>query len=680
MAKPPRLPILVAVVLATLAAPAAHAQSPPDAPAILYPPRPKPVPFDREQQAIVEQTLNKLIADIRALGKTHPELAHMDDKGVLTRGPGWFRYEYKVTLAEPAHPDVSVRKVAPGGCGIYFAFMPENTPDDNLTAYDTGARSFDTAGGMASAWSVANGKNELNGLVQIVLSAISSEMDASFDLLASEYTLEKKGITDTGAIIALLAERDWNVTHPACRVLAGRTLTQKEQEQLKNGFLTGAFRPGSMDFPRIVKLLQNQDAAHFPAFANALVKASLGLEAGGHDTLEPVPMFGVPWTSELDTAREVLIYTAGNDLRLAPAAELMLKNDPEVRNRIAALDYLMKLPAKERTPWLAAALQSPYRSVQAKAVETAVKIGATGVEKELVALLASPSSDLRHAARAAVVKLGLKGVNPNPPRPLPDAVKRIADTLWQNGLRDEDVVGICARVDGNTFYTGRPVPNPASLPAGVEVTVDFQRDEKGNVIKNDHPDFTIVLKDPWRMTKMDAESVKKRAAQFVAGAGADMDDHFIARTGPYLIAAAMKLGDTATAQSVYEYLCNDFQSDDDILYNGLEGIASPRSFALCDAFGAGRDADALKAAELVLTMEKWARPRTFLWDYVKQAHQITADIQRRQKDNTAPPEVVDNTQAADIHVYEAYWREKFPDKKQRIQALIAQAVLPERVG
>ena len=85
------------------------------------------------------------------------------------------------------------------------------------------------------------------------------------------------------------------------------------------------------------------------------------------------------------------------------------------------------------------------------------------------------------------------------------------------------------------------------------------------------PIYQLDVRDPWRMSVVDAASVKKRAMQYAVG----VDNEGGADPGPLLLAAAVKLNETAAVQAVYERLCSNgrYDTDDDILAHGIEGLA-----------------------------------------------------------------------------------------------------------
>ena len=608
---------------------AAHAQG--DLPSVNFY-TPKPVPLDKDQQAIVEQSLDTITARLKALKKSHPELAHIGEAPWFMRGQGWLRYDYEVD-GDPS--ENAVATVRPGGCGIYLVFTPENSPEPKMLIHYRGMSSGDTNAGIACNYVVASGTAEpfpnQGGLEDDVCKTISSALGDSLDQLGSEYLLKKRNVNDTAAIIDLLADDDWRIRDAATTVLATRQLTPAQFEKLKAGYLSGAY-PLTRNFETALLMVQKQDPKNLPAFALAIAKITLQAERAGKDVLHPSLIINVPWNSDMRSARAALIGVAGNDPGMAPVAGLIMNEDPSAMNRQIALDYLAKLPEKERHPWLAAALGNSYHSIQAAAAEKAGSLKTAGVEKELTALLVSPSAKVRQAASAAVAKLSLYGIAPNPPRPLPASVKKIADALWSHGLTEEDVVTASAKPDENS----------------------------------------AAFNDPWRMMKMDPASVRKRAAQYAAGVREASMGRFIDRTGPFLLAAAMKLGDTATAQSLYETLSDNSECDDQIIYTGIEGIAEPRFISTLKLYHAGKDDEALVAAAPILALEKLAIPNTYLDSYVTQMRAIQAEIARRKTDGAALPPILNLVNFHDPRTYEQYWSRKIPDKIPRIKTLIAQ--------
>jgi hypothetical protein len=116
------------------------------------------------------------------------------------------------------------------------------------------------------------------------------------------------------------------------------------------------------------------------------------------------------------------------------------------------------------------------------------------------------------------------------------------------------------------------------------------------------------LADPWRISTLDADSVRKRAAQFHEGFGTERHENGVQfyeneLTGPFLLAAALSLNDTETMRLVYGDICDDFEQEDAALQLGVDYLAA-RQFA--EGLGAfQRFADA-EAGTLLQSMEMFA--------------------------------------------------------------------------
>ncbi|HWB60384.1 MAG TPA: hypothetical protein VG733_12890, partial [Chthoniobacteraceae bacterium] len=460
---------------------------------------------------------------------------------------------------------------------------------------------------------------------------------------------------------------DQDVRYSAVRELTTRKLAPGDFAAIRDGYAKEKF-PATFGFFYMVKFLQAHDDANLPDFCLAMAKLEIRIETEGRGIVKPTPFVTGP-ESEADVATLCLLGIFAKrdeknaDPRFVPAALEILNTDPNEGHREQALDYFSKLTGEPRAQGIAAGLENSERSIQIKAAQLAGGLKVAGVGKPLVALLASPSAAVRAAAREAAKKLALDVPAADPERPAPAALAHIADTLWQCGLDEDEVVAGCGPVPEKVSNVFPTAPPQSAMPAEIKVVIPR---------KGDPRNFSLILTDPWRMTKMDADSVKKRGAQFAAGfsRGGQPDSIHggpIDATGPYLIAAAMKLGDTATAQAVYERLCDRFTTDDGILYEGLQGLGWSRILTALDLYTHAKDDEALKAFARVIQLENHVRPRSFLAGYVKLAHQVTTDIERRKKEAPAPaPEFATGVEC------EAYWHEKFPDKKARIEAMVAQ--------
>lgn len=620
----------------------------------------KPVPLDAEQKALCEQVIDRIVADLTAMKAQYPELEHFGEKPWFAREPGLFRYDYKMetssTLAGSAQP---------GGCGMYLAFTPTGAPKSKLETSYRGASSGFQRGEVSADYTVASGDGMPGGTEDKIMEVIRNELSGSFEASLCDHALRKRGIRETDAIMDLLANREWQTRHMASRVLPMRTLTGKQLEKLKSGYIQGKYPVDTDDFGLIMQLLKKQDWGKFPDFCMEMTKASLRMEKEGADVLERTPIFNMPWVNATQAVRMGVIFYGQGDERIIPAAELILESDTVLANRLAGLDYMAKLPEEKRNPRIAAALENSFLGVQAKAAEICGTQRVSGVEKPLEALLLSPNTKVRLAAREAVTKLGLQGVEMNPVRPLPAAVGRIADALWSAGLTEKDVIDVCAKPEVQNFDPILPQPVALPIPEGVELVENTAPDKNGKPVKTG--DYTLTLTDSWRMSAMDAASVKKRAAQFIVGIREEYNWHYIERTGPFLIAAAVKSGDPQTAQAVYEALCDNFQTDDEIIYQGVQGIAFNRIEAVFDLFQKQKDDEAWKATAPVLAFAKQTRPHTLLWEYVKQAKAVKADIERRKKEKKPAPLLF----SGDPNNLTIRWEGKIPDKSERIKRLIA---------
>lgn len=628
----------------------------------------KPVPLDAEQKAIVEQTMDKIIASIAALKEKYPELAHFGEKPWFTRSEGTFRYDYKNKLEGSG--DSTKAMPLPGGCGIYFSLKARGTPRSRESYYyNWKSVGGDRAGIEHYLGITTDDPNKT--LDDAVYNAVEKELEGPFEKLTSEYILRKNSTKmDTASVIDALCSDDRNIYASAMQLLHTRKLNEQELTQFREGLAQGKY-PVKWGFHIALFIERDQDAAHYPDFCLAMAKTLLKQEKEGKDSFMPTPLVSGP-RSEIRMAREAIVRMLDNDgkepdARLAPAALELLANDPVLQNRMLVMDYFAKLPAKERREGIVAGFGNSFFSVQAKAAEMAAKFNEQGLEKEWMPLLASPSSKVRKAAKNEAAQAGYKDFDLDPSRTLPDSATRISDVLWKSGLRDEDVVRVCADVERRVFKPMAEPPAQAELPKGVTIESQTQVNEKGKVTGTIDGNYYVVLNDLWRMTVVDADSVKKRAAQYVVGIRKNWGSSILDPTGPFLLAAAMKFNDRETAQRIYERMCDEYENEDAMTYIGIEGLGWEFTTKGLDAFERGKDGDAEKLFATVIALENQAKPFTFLGQWVKLTQEVTADIERRKTGGVAPAEMfLDENEEA------AFWRKKIPDATERIKTLVEQ--------
>lgn len=629
----------------------------------------KPVPLDAEQKAIVEQTLDKIIADIMAVKGKYPELAHFGEKPWFTRASGEFRYEYNIK-PPVSGGDNSVAKVLPRGCGMYFSLASVFTPRskwENFYAYRSGG------GARAGIWhnfSITT-ENPGKGVDEALMKIIDGNLGGIFDKLAAEYVIRKNTKSqDTISVMDALADKAEDVGLSAAVVLNNRKLTAKELERLREGYLQGKY-PARWGFYLVLELLKKQDGDHFPDFCLAMTKLLQENEKKGQDTFMPTLFMSGPASNSRVARESILEMLAAKggkaDSRLVSTLLYILKEDSVLRNRLGALDSFWEFPEAQMKEGIVAGLENSYFSVRVEAANLVVKYHVEGVEKELTALLASPSSKVRAAAKDAVTKLGLKDVDLNPKRAMPEGVSRIADALWKSGLRDQDIVRVCADVDNRAFNPLPVKPEQSAMPEGVKVETQILKDQNGKIVKTDTEQYTVTLEDAWRMKQVDAASMEKRAAQFTVGIKKEWMSSILDPTGPFLIAAAMKLNKPEVAQQVYERLCDQYENDDAMLYIGVEGVAWEYTVGALKDFQQGKDEEAKTQFATVIALENQVEPYTYLDQWVKLAHKVTADIERRKGDGIEPGPQFSEEQE-DVN----YWTKKIPEAPDRIKALVAQ--------
>lgn len=580
-----------------------------------------------QQQEIATEVTDKIIADIAALKGNYPQLEHFGEAPYFSRELGAFRYDYQTRAASPTDTDRS-HHALPGGCGIYFRLYPVNGAPTPWSRYFPWQSVGGDRAGITHEFYLAVGDGQ-ERLRQALGDIVKKHQGDLFEKLTSEYLLKKHQVNlDADSALHALESPAAELSASALQFLRFSTLTAQQRATLWAGLQQRKYRLRAIIVA--AGIMQAQDPDHLPEFYRDMVGVTIQAEKAGRDTFVATP-FVTGWASDSRDARQALIgliKESGSE-RFLPAALLVLHDDPVVADQLAVLDYFAKLPAEKSRPAFAAALGPAPRSVQARAAELAGSGHVAGLEKELTGLLDAPGSKVRRAAQAAVRTLGIPAKALTPARTLPDSAIQIAKALWACGLTEQDVVRACS-----------PPSN-----------------------EDDHPP---ALHDPRVLTKMDAESVHRRATEYAVGLEPEDWTRGLDVAGPDLLAAAVKVNATADAQLVYERLCDLFDTDDDILYRGLEGLGWQRFLTALDAYQQRHDNDALKVFREIVALEKRSRPYTYLDGYIKASRELLAGLAARNKEQpVAKTPVFQNVEACT-----RYWQAQFPDKTQRIHALI----------
>ena len=621
---------------------------------------PGPESFDEEQKEIVTAATDKIIADILALKSKYPELEHFGEAPWFTRGLGEFRYEYKL---ERRKSSGGRWRALPGGCGLRFRLAPDELV--RLGEFFT----YDSIGSFGASMAGISPQYEMimdvsaDGLRKTIFGSddnppdpsalIYKDLDSTFYLLAGKYLLKKKGVkTDFPSLLKALESADPDIYYSAFGELRHHTFSAQELQSLPK--TPERFNEPLRVMSGVTSLIKDKDNSHLPEAYLRFVRFTLLADKEGIGEHNP-PSTWEGWTSgearkgRWMTSLEIL---ASGEERFAETEALILREDPGADGRRKALDYFAKLSSPRATNEIIGALRNPKRSVQAKAAEILGQKKITDARKELERLLTSPSSNVRKSAIAALVNMGFPPGTSTPARTLSDSAKHIASVLWTNGLDEEEIVRICAQP--SKFPVSRlpsdPPPEKSQFPAGVDIEEIHGTDSGGNATRFRN----VSLTDPWRMTKLDRESVQRRSLQYVAGFGVDhITSNFtdgLDPTGPFLLAGALKEKDLESAERVYERMCDEFETDEDILDRGLTGLAWEQFQAPLYHYWMKNDAKALSLFERVIHLKRYAKPWSLLEDYVKESAALSAEIERRQREKISPAPPL-----ADKAAYVDYW-------------------------
>jgi hypothetical protein len=582
------------------------------------------LPLDAEQRQIVRAVNDELIAGIKALKAKHPELARFGEAPEFSPVSGGFRYDYRVENVPVKSHEVPQERALPGGGIIFFRLYSTDGLPRVLTT--PGSQPFPPELNDYGTWSSAGGARAgiehfcmlgfapaSDTLQHEVMDLINHELDTTFARMTGEYNLAQEGIPlDVPSLLAAAADRTppaenrpfEGISQNAFMVLRSRPLTPAQLARLRQGFREGKYPLRGAD--SACQIFQEQDGADFPGFLADLAAGSLQAERAGGDTfyLTPFTTFD-PWASDAGEARRiVLAHLKDGDARYWPVAALLLTSDTVLDHRLGALDYLARQPGPGARQLILDALGNSYRSVQAYAAKIAADQKLPGAEAGLRALLASPSPKVRSTAVLALQKLGIT-VSAPPEPPVPDSARQIADGLWGHGLDDDDFL-------------------------------------KGHVLTNINAPLWPAFDDA---------SLKKAIGSYTSATPHQPSlpwNHVV--PAPFLLAAAFKLHNDEAARTVYGYLCDNDETDDDWSAAAADNLGWDRFAEGLDQFHRGDDAAATASFARVIALADMARPFSLLGIYVKQSRELTDYLK-----NPPPPAAGREPSPNDTAAYAKYW-------------------------
>jgi hypothetical protein len=580
--------------------------------------------LDAGQQRIVRAVNDELIAGIEALKAKFPELARFGEAPEFRTVPGGFRYDYRVEKVTVTPREVPQERALRGGGIIFFRLYATDGLPHVMTA--PGAQPFPPELNDYGTWSSAGGARAgiehfcflglspgSDKLQDELKDLVNHELETTFARMTSEYNLAQAGISlDVPSLLAAAADTTpppdnrpfESISQNAFIVLRSRQLAPAQLAQIREGFREGKYPLRGAD--SVCQIFQEQDAADFPGFLDDLVSGSLKAEHAGGDTfhLTPFTTFD-PWASDAGEARGIVLADLqDNDARYLPVAALLLTSDTVLDHRLGALDYLARQPEPGARALILDALANSFRSVQACAAKITADQKWPGAEAGLRVLLNSPAPKVREAAVLALRELGITA-NAPPEPPVPDSARQIVDGLWRQGLDDDDFLK--AHVLTNINASLWPAFDDATLKKAIDqYTLATPR----------HP----VL--PW--------------------------DQVV--PAPFLLAAAVKLHDDEAARTIYGYLCDHYETDDEWSAAAADNLGWNRFAEGLDQFHRGEDDAAMASFAQVIGLAGIARPFSLLGIYIKQSQELTAYLKNRPP-LTAGPE----PSAKDTSAYAKYW-------------------------
>jgi hypothetical protein len=167
-------------------------------------------PLNDQQQGIVTEVTDKIIADIAALKGNYPQLEHFGEAPYFTRGLGEFRYDYQTRAASPTDTDRS-HHALPGGCGMYFRLYPVNGAPTPWSRYFPWQSVGGDRAGITHEFylTVGAGQERLRRALGDIVKTHQGDL---FEKLMAEYLLKKHHVNlDADSVLRALESPDAEV-------------------------------------------------------------------------------------------------------------------------------------------------------------------------------------------------------------------------------------------------------------------------------------------------------------------------------------------------------------------------------------------------------------------------------------------------------------------------------------
>jgi hypothetical protein len=566
--------------------------------------------FDAGQAKIVQAVTDDFVAKIAALKPGHPPLAKFGQSPAFQRMPDGFRYDFHVERVAITKTLTAQERPLPGGGIIFLRFFPGDgwspmVAPPELSTYESwgttgGARAgigFNFSFGLRQKPDDAMGNfadpNDA-ALADALKHIWQEEVDGLFARLTSELVLTRHGVhLDVPSLLAAAETRETTtvfnpadtLSYNAFVALLFHPMDGAQWAAFRAKLAAGDYQVTTFSVGEIDKLVQEHAPKDRTQALLDLVKASLRAEQSGRDTFQRTPFTGHSWAGDAGAVREYALAQlkdgVADDI---PIATLLLTEDSDAQTRIRALDYLARQPGASSRQIILNALGNFDRSVQAYAAQLASQHKLTAAKPALQALLQSPAPQVRHAAADALKRLGAPVAEPPVP-PLTDSARKWAGALWQRGLTDDDIVKDHQLMDINTSL----------LPAVDRASVDKAIDDETPPIR----------KQSWPLY----------AEEPIPAA--------------FLLAAAVRLKDSAAAARIYSAMCEDYENDAAALDAATDQLGWDRFAEGLNEFHEHHDQAALPWLAQVAALAPLAPPFSQLSVYIKQSAELADAIQHR---------------------------------------------------
>jgi hypothetical protein len=601
---------------------------------------------DQKEREIVVRAIGRVIEALSELKERYPELKHFNEPGYFAKGAGVFLYDYNTQAVVDSDGSRLRLYSSPleGGCAIYFSIHPRQDNSRNYLGYIYGrpqSAGIEVEGFSADLRMVVGKDREKAG--KEIQEVCKKVLDKEFYKAMTEYLMARDGLEiSKESLLKLITDKDPRISSRAINLLKFYDLKAKELVEIRK-----LFAEGEVSF-LVVGLLEEKDAGHLPELYEALYDSRPNDEGMNANTIayrisnSTDPKF-------IGLAGKILNKDTGN-------------KDLDAQYKAYVLDYLANLPADVSAGLLLSCLDNQDHRIQTKALDLIIKKKVWQATDKIKSLINSFNPEVREKARLALDSLGSGYMAPGANKQLPEFARTLVQTLWGLGLTEQNILDACAVK--KCMIVVCPAPSDLQLPEGNEMiempdscTITHRNGSKTLIYKGSST--TLCYDVP--VQAFDSQSIKssvkiylqtpaedlrssfgRSRPESLVGAGPHFD--FSDAAGVYLLAAALKLEDESSALSIYEKLTETHSFDEAMLDSGLKALAWEFLSRAFKYYQAKDDDAAIKNTYALVPFEKYAKPHSYLDQWIKQGQEIREAIESRRRAGEAfQPETQDQT-------------------------------------